>query len=171
MRATRWIAALALLALGLPPAVLADELSDGDVQEQLQIMQQRLKRMEDQLREAERRAPPPAEAKEPSFWDQIVFNGWVAGSWFYNFEDPDGRDLGGFNSGVVTAYPFHPDANSFSLDQLWLGMEKPVSSTTASSPRTASAAPTRTSTSTRPTSSTWPTSGRGSPSSSGSSRR
>ena len=61
MRAVRLIAALAMVVFATTPVVAtADELSDADMREQMQIMQQRMKRMEDKLRDAERRAPAAA---------------------------------------------------------------------------------------------------------------
>lgn len=58
------------------------------------------------------------------FVNEIDFGGWVAGSYVYNFNGPDGSFLGGANSGSVAAYPFHPDSNSFSLDQFWIEIER-----------------------------------------------
>jgi Putative beta-barrel porin-2, OmpL-like. bbp2 len=61
------------------------------------------------------------------FLQQTRFDGWVAASYSYNANRPavdSGRDvnrgnlmLGSDASGL--AYPFHPDHNSFQLDQLW----------------------------------------------------
>jgi hypothetical protein len=48
-------------------------------------------------------------------------NGFVAASYFYNFNDPDGDSLGGSNATVDL---LHPDSNSFSLDQLWLTISR-----------------------------------------------
>jgi len=132
MHGSRRILALALLGAGLSPVVAtADEASEQDVQEQMMIMQQRMRRMEDQLAEAQRRAPPPgAEPQKDCFFCSIEFEGWVAASYMWNFRgfEPgiEGRDLGGVNSGTAF-YPFHPDHNSFQVDQVWMGMERPVS--------------------------------------------
>jgi hypothetical protein len=120
---------------GLPTAASADEVNGGDdVQEQMQLMQQRLRRMEDQLRDTNRqlqeaKAALPADAgeKKDCFFCSIDVSGWVAANYFYNFENGDGRDLGGLNAGGIPAYPFTPDSNSFTLDQVWIGMERPVS--------------------------------------------
>ena len=62
-----------------------------------------------------------------SFLETIDITGWVSGGYNYNFENPDGATLGGFNHGAVLAHPFDPDPNSFSLDQVWFGLERAVS--------------------------------------------
>jgi len=135
MRSVRWIAALVLVAFATTPVVAsADDMSDADMREQMQIMQQRMKRMEDKLRDAERRAPAAAPASD-CFFCSIEFEGWISASYMWNtegFDGINGQDLGGFNVGggptfPTTVYPFRPDHNSFSVDQVWLGMERPVS--------------------------------------------
>jgi hypothetical protein len=121
--------------------------SASEVEAQLEAMQARMAELEaklesneDELAQANRRleaqqdviegaqlAPGGASSGLSSFLETIEISGWVAGSYWYNFEDPDGDSLGGFNRGSVLAMPFHPDPNSFSLDQLWFGIERPVS--------------------------------------------
>lgn len=142
---SRWTAALtalAMLAVAPSLAVAADE-----VEAQLQQMQQRLQQMEDRLQatseeldDANTRADEQAQMIERAglleargdssglsgFLSSLELGGWVAASYFYNFDDPDGEDLSGANVGGVPAYPFHPDANSFSLDQLWFEIERPA---------------------------------------------
>lgn len=126
MRAVRWIAALAMVGfLAVPFVATADDMSDEDMQEQMRIMQQRMRRMEDQLRDAKRMAPAKA-APSDCFFCSIEFEGWIAASYFYNTRGSTDQDLGGFNAGGAPAYPFHPDHNSFSVDQIWLGMERPI---------------------------------------------
>jgi len=69
-------------------------------------------------------ATPDVAAGEPSFFDTINVSGFVAASYFYNFNDPDGDSLGGSNATVDL---LHPDSNSFSLDQLWFTVSRDVS--------------------------------------------
>jgi len=69
-------------------------------------------------------ATPDVAADAPSFFDTINVNGFVAASYFYNFNDPDGDSLSGSNAPVDL---LHPDSNSFSLDQLWLTVSRDVS--------------------------------------------
>jgi hypothetical protein len=128
-------------------AGLATAASAEDVEAQLQAMQARMAEMEarleanqDELDAAKRRleeqdqviqsadlAAASASSGIASFLETIDITGWVSGGYNYNFEDPDGSVLGGFNRGSVLAHPFDPDPNSFSLDQVWFGIERPVS--------------------------------------------
>lgn len=140
-----WMRGVAALAgLALPVAALG---GDAGVEAQLEAMQRRLGELEqkiesqnDELANASQRL----EAQEAllqrqdvaagpdggvvSFLESIEMGGWVAASYFYNFNDPDGRALGGANQGAPGIfYPFRPDANSFSLDQVWIELERPIS--------------------------------------------
>jgi hypothetical protein len=92
------LAGLALV--GLPTATFADEVADTEMKDQMQMMQ-RLRRMEDQLKDTNRqlqeaKSALPAEAKkEDCFFCSIDVSGHVAANYLYNFEGGDGRDLGG----------------------------------------------------------------------------
>jgi hypothetical protein len=126
-----------------PMASLAD-----DVQDQMQRMEDRMAQMEDRLQAtndqldaandvvvrqqeiidrsgiADQTAGSSGVA---AFLDSLELGGWLAGSYFYNFNDPNGENIGGANQGITGfAYPFHPDHDSFSVDQLWFEMERPV---------------------------------------------
>ncbi len=125
--------------------------SADDVQEQLRQMQDRMTQLEDRLEatsdqlqaandQVERQQDVidrsglaearPGASGLAAFLDTLAIGGWVAGSYFYNFSNPDGEALGGANGGATGfAYPFHPDANSFSVDQLWFELERPVDET------------------------------------------
>jgi hypothetical protein len=126
-----------------PMASLAD-----DVQDQLQRMEDRMAEMEDrlqatndQLEAANDVVTRQQEVIDRSgiadqtagssgvaaFLDSLELGGWLAGSYFYNFNDPNGEGIGGANTGISGfQYPFHPDHDSFSVDQLWFEMERPV---------------------------------------------
>jgi hypothetical protein len=125
-----------------PTATWAD-----DVQAQLQQMQDRMAELEDRLQATSDQlesanqmvmrqqevidrsgiADPSASSGVAAFLDTLEIGGWVAGSYWYNFNRPDGEDLGGANRGATGfAYPFHPDAESFSVDQLWFELERPI---------------------------------------------
>ena len=128
-------------------AGLAAAASAEDVEAQLQAMQARMAEMEarleanqDELADAQRRLEAQDEVIQSadlggsaassgiaSFLETIDITGWVSGGYNYNFENPDGDTLGGFNRGNVLAHPFDPDPNSFTLDQVWFGIERPVS--------------------------------------------
>jgi hypothetical protein len=126
-----------------PMASLAD-----DVQNQLQRMEDRMAEMEDrlqatndQLEAANDVVTRQQEVIDRSgiadqtagssgvaaFLDSLELGGWLAGSYFYNFNDPNGEGIAGANQGISGfQYPFHPDHDSFSVDQLWFEMERPV---------------------------------------------
>jgi hypothetical protein len=69
-------------------------------------------------------ATPDVAADAPSFFDTISVNGFVAASYFYNFNHPDGDSLIGSNAPVDL---LHPDSHSFSLDQVWLTLSRDAS--------------------------------------------
>jgi hypothetical protein len=152
-RLTAAIAALAML--GLAPSFANAE----DVQTQLQQMQQQMQKMQDQLqatsdqlKAANQRVDAQTKLIQdsglaetrgatnglPGFLGSLTINGWVAGSYNYNLNDPNDHNnpnggLAGSNSGDVLGsgngyfYPMHPDQNTFSLDQVWFGLEREVS--------------------------------------------
>lgn len=78
-------------------------------------------------------------APAPEFLSMIEIDGFVAASWNYNFHRLDDGDVAqlddngdpapatvfGENQGVLgIAVPGHTNANSFQLDQLWIGLGK-----------------------------------------------
>jgi hypothetical protein len=105
-----------------------------DVDARFAAMQARIEQLEsklaaqgDELASAKQQAAPvtpDVAAAEPSFFDTVDVNGFVAGSYFYNFNHPDGDSLGGSNAPVDL---LHPDSNSFSLDQVWLTLSRDAS--------------------------------------------
>jgi hypothetical protein len=85
-----------------------------------QIEAQRIVIQEAQKREASREA----RLELDPFFSSIEVGGWVATSWWYNFNDPRGDALANANQGSDGAfYPFHPDSNSFQVDQVVGGLE------------------------------------------------
>jgi hypothetical protein len=66
-----------------------------------------------------------------SFLNRLEVEGWVAGSYFWNFNNPKRSDNfvvnpitnQGFSRNV---YPFHGSHNSFQVDQVWFGLEHPI---------------------------------------------
>jgi hypothetical protein len=62
------------------------------------------------------------------FFQEVEISGWVSASWLWNFNNPDESSAGtGVNQGFDGAfYPFHPDHNSFEVNQVWFEVEKPV---------------------------------------------
>ena len=137
-----WLKVLAALSFCVPWSAMA---ADEDVEAQIRAMQDRMSQMEDrleattdQLTSANQRLSAQqhviqqvemdqrASSGLAQFLDTLEIGGWLSASYFYNFNDPDGRALAGSNTGGF-AYPFRPDANSFSLDQFWIWMERGIS--------------------------------------------
>jgi len=147
---SRWMAAsAALVALAFGPSLAM--ATDANVEQQLNDMQSRMKQLEDklqatsdQLDSANKRVDEQSQVIEnaglaatrgssnglPGFLGQIKIGGWVAASYFYNLNDPQDHALGGLgntNQGIDQAfYPFHPDHNSFGLDQAWWEIEREI---------------------------------------------
>ncbi|MEN8184945.1 MAG: outer membrane beta-barrel protein [Myxococcota bacterium] len=129
-----------VVGLALAPVVsFADDVQDQ--QQQMQALQDRMSSLEDQLGAANDVVSRQQEIIDRSgiaddqsassgvaaFFDSLEMGGWLAGSYNYNFNDPNGEILGGSNQGATGfAHPFHGDSNSFQVDQLWMEMERPV---------------------------------------------
>jgi len=67
-----------------------------------------------------------------SFLNSVEIDGWVAGSYAYNTNEPnDSAGGGGLNQGIPVPgnsyLPFHGDHNNFQVDQVWFGMGKTAS--------------------------------------------
>ena len=135
-----------LIALAMFAGPMSAMASTTDVEAQLRAMEARLNQLEDKLESANDqltaansrletqqvvidRVQTDVEASSglASFLDTLEIGGWVSASYTYNFEDIDGVNLAGANSGMVAANPFKADSNSFSFDQLWFELERPVS--------------------------------------------
>lgn len=151
MRSKLRILAAAAAVLLVAPVAMAES-----VEEQLEQMNQRMEQLENQLSatqdeldaskdEVERQQDVMQKAgleREASsgisgFFQKVEVTGHLAGSWFWNFNDPSDASIGSQNlssyaEGSVNGgrggnfYPFHPDHNSFSVDQLWFTISKPA---------------------------------------------
>lgn len=137
------VSLIALAMFAMPMGAMA---STTDVEAQLRAMEARMTELEDKLESANDqldqastrletqqvvidRVQTDVEASSglASFLDTLEIGGWVSASYTYNFEDIDGVALAGSNSGIVAANPFKADSNSFSFDQLWFELERPIS--------------------------------------------
>jgi hypothetical protein len=121
--------------LVVPQLALGDE-----VQEQLQAMQDRMAQLEAELDRSNQQVERQQSMMEDagmgegsalsglsSFLEKTEIGGWVSASYFWNINDPSTGYNGGQNNGSFgTANPFHPDHNTFNIDQVWFQMEKPV---------------------------------------------
>lgn len=132
------------VALALAPAAWGDAATEDQLrqmEDRMRQMEERLQATHDQLADATARADEQQKVIEQAglaegrgasnglteFVETISVGGWLAGSYNWNFNDPDGSAQPGANSGTVAAYPFHPDANSFSFDQLWFEVGRETS--------------------------------------------
>jgi hypothetical protein len=123
-----------------------------EMQARMQQMEDRIQAADDQLRSANERVTAQQQLIEhaglrgtrgvsnglPGFLGEVTIGGWVQASYLYNLNDPNDSDfddgfgddggLGFTNQGQNFAfYPYTPDHNSFSLDQVWLELERPIS--------------------------------------------
>ncbi len=138
------IVAVSAMLLAVPTFAIADDVSGGDdLQELLGRMsdlEQQLRATNDALAAANARVdqqanqlgkikstPTGALPALSDFLTQTDFSGWVAASYFYNTNNPHNGDTTGANGGApgggTLASPFHPDSNSFQVDQVWFAME------------------------------------------------
>ncbi|MGE4650543.1 MAG: hypothetical protein AAEJ53_06640, partial [Myxococcota bacterium] len=68
-----------------------------------------------------------------SFLNSVEIDGWVAGSYAYNTNEPSQVSGGrGLNQGIAgienhSYLPFHGNHNNFQVDQVWFGMGKTAS--------------------------------------------
>ena len=131
-------------------------MADSDVEAQLKQMNDRMGQLEDQLQATQDELDASSETVErqgaviekagldrqaksglASFYDKVQISGWLAVSYFFNDNNPESAEIENQNlsrgvgwgantttTGLVA--PFHPDHNSFSVDQLWFEIEKPV---------------------------------------------
>ena len=102
----------------------------AEMQARIEQLEQKLAAQSQELAAAKQAAPaaaaalPDVAADAPSFFDTINVSGFVAASYFYNFNHPDGDSLSGSNAPVDL---LHPDSHSFSLDQVWLTLSRDAS--------------------------------------------
>ena len=61
-----------------------------------------------------------------SFLETTDFSGWVAASYFYNFNDPKKNGGGGNAPTSPYSNPVHQDPNGFQFDEAWFVIDKPA---------------------------------------------
>lgn len=139
MSFNKFIVVVAGAVLLLSNAALASDVEAQleAMQEQLLLLEDRLESTEGQLETATERIGAQQQVIEDAgigesssglseFLDTLEVGGWVDVSWMYNTRRSDGRDNGGYLNGSVPLNPYHPDDNSFSVDQLWFELERPI---------------------------------------------
>jgi hypothetical protein len=143
-RVSVWMASAAASLLAVP-AMAADDVDAqlAEMKELVQGLQQKVDAQEEQLeqqgqqlKDAQRVVRADEQESKSglsAFIDSIEVDGGVAASYNYNFNTP--TDNNGFDGGGVADQnagqsglfmPFHRDANSFQVDQVWFGLGKPA---------------------------------------------
>ena len=147
-RVSVWMASAAATLLAVPVMAADDvesqlaEMQDlvKGLQQKVDAQSEQLEQQGQQLKDAQRVVRADEQESKSglsAFIDSIEVDGGVAASYNYNFNTPtdNGSDDGtGFVSGVAYQnsgqsglfMPFHRDANSFQVDQIWFGLGKPA---------------------------------------------
>jgi hypothetical protein len=138
-RVSVWMASAAASLLAVP-AMAADDVESqlAEMKELVQGLQQKVDAQEEQLeqqgqqlKDAQRVVRADEQESKSglsAFIDSIEVDGGVAASYNFNFNQPTdgggGEDQNAGQSGFFL--PFHRDANSFQVDQVWFGLGKPA---------------------------------------------
>lgn len=150
-RVSMMLAGAATLLFAVSPALAASDLESEfkQMKEAMEGLKQKVEAQEeqiehqgemlDQAQTAVRDQQKQAESLSglSTFLDSVEVDGHIAGSYAYNFNTPrqnlvgfgpEDGDPGGatLNNGTVGALPFHPDHNTFTVDQIWFGIGKPA---------------------------------------------
>lgn len=123
------VLAAAGFAMFATPALAADSQNEMKemrelvlkLQDQLNAQQEQIDEQQGVMREAGIEDERGSASYLSSFLESTDFSGWVAASYFYNFNNPKGNQsaANGPNSN-----PFHPDHNSFTFDEAWFVMDR-----------------------------------------------
>jgi hypothetical protein len=131
-----------MLLMGAPLAVANQ--SDQDIAEMRAIVEQLQSQVEAQSEQIEHQGDVIRDARLEqsreddsrfgasgitSFLQRLEIEGWVAGSWFWNFNNPPEGAIPQWvaNNGISgNVYPFHGAHNNFQVDQVWFGLEHPI---------------------------------------------
>jgi hypothetical protein len=130
-----------MLLMGAPLAV-AEEVSSDELAEMRAMMEQLQGQVAAQSEQIEHQGEVIKEAQLDrareddsrlgasgitSFLQRLEVEGWIAGSYFWNFNNPSKRTQPFGNVGNAGGvYPFHTGHNTFSVDQVWFGLEHPI---------------------------------------------
>jgi hypothetical protein len=137
------VAASLLLAM---PAIAASDVDDelAQMREMVKGLEQKVDAQQEQLEHqggllqdaqkvvrTQEQMEQGALSQMDEFWKAIDVNMSLAGSYAYNFHNPNegssGHSGAGLNQGVDGAfYPFQGDHNSFQVDQVWIDIGKAV---------------------------------------------
>jgi hypothetical protein len=141
MRITNVLAMAACMLMIGAPSAIADDVSDElaemralveQLKGQVDAQSEQIEHQGEVIREARLEQAEQSDSRFgssgiTSFLQRLEVEGHVAGSWFWNFNEPANGFLPAANSGVSgISYPFHNQHNSFQVDQVWFGIEHPV---------------------------------------------
>lgn len=139
---TRMLAVSACMMLMGAPLAVAEEVSSEELAEMRAMMEKLQGQVAAQSEQIEHQGDVIEEARLDrtreddsrlgssgitSFLQRLEVEGWVAGSYFWNFNNPSKRTQPIGNVGQAGGvYPFHTSHNSFQVDQIWFGIEHPI---------------------------------------------
>jgi hypothetical protein len=130
-----------ILMMGAPLALGAEAEVDEQLAEMRELVDQLKNQVDAQSEQIEHQGEVIREARIDqaqtdtrfggsglsAFIRRLEIDGHVAGSYFWNFNDPGSNQLVGGNTGYSgLLYPFHQNYNNFQVDQVWFGLEHPV---------------------------------------------
>jgi hypothetical protein len=138
---SKWVGLAVASALVSGPAFAGSEVDKelAEMRELVKGLEQRVEAQEEQiehqgglLQDAQKVVRDQQNEKTLSavgeFWQAIDVNASVAGSYAWNFHDPSSSgafpSAGGNSGNSGLFYPFHPDHNSFQVDQVWFDIGK-----------------------------------------------
>ena len=124
-----------LLAATAGVAMFAASAGATDVQDEMREMREMVLKLQDRIeaqqeqideqqgviREAGIEDERGSSSALSSFLESTDFSGWVAASYFWNFNNPRKPNAGTNNT---YSNPFHPDHNSFQFDEAWFIMDR-----------------------------------------------
>lgn len=124
------VLASAGFAIFVTPAAAADYQDDIremrelvlQLQDQVTAQQEQINEQQGVMREAGLEDERGSASMMSSFLESTDFSGWVAASYFWNFNDP--RNTGNSADNSTFSNPFHPDHNSFSFDEAWFVIDR-----------------------------------------------
>jgi len=153
MRIAKVLAMAACMLMIGAPSAIADDVSDElaemralveQLKGQVDAQSEQIEHQGEVIREARLERAEQGDSRFgasgiTAFLQRLEVEGHVAGSYFWNFNDPGHTNMvggpggigpisfAGGNTGISgNAYPFHSNHNSFQVDQVWFGIEHPV---------------------------------------------
>ncbi len=120
-------AGVAMFAMPAAAAETQDDLREMrelvlKLQDQMQAQQKQIDEQQGVIKEAGLEDDERGSGSGlSSFLESTDFSGWVAASYFWNFNNPRKPTAGG---NAAYSNPFHPDHNSFQFDEAWFVIDR-----------------------------------------------